>query len=44
MKQKKNEMSWSEIFTRLGLGALMGIAFLTLVCCGDALARLISGQ
>ena len=45
MKENINEdMSWSEILTQLGIGAAMGTAFLLLVCCGDALARFISGQ
>lgn len=45
MKEKINEdMSLSEILTQLGIGAAMGTAFLLFVCCGDAMARLISGQ
>ena len=45
MKEKINDdVSWRQIFIQLGIGAAMGTAFLLLVCCGDALARFISGQ
>ena len=45
MKEKINEdASWREILTQLGIGVAMGTAFLLLVCCGDSLCRLISGQ
>lgn len=45
MKEKINDdASWKEILIQLGIGAAMGTAFLLLVCCGDALARFISGQ
>lgn len=38
------DASWFEIVMQLGIGAAMGMAFLVLVCCGDAIARIISGQ
>ena len=45
MKEKINEdASWREILTQLGIGVAMGTAFMLLVCCGDSLCRLISGQ
>lgn len=45
MKEKINEdATWGEILTQLGIGAAMAMAFLLLVCCGDAIGRLIGGQ
>ena len=45
MKEKiADDVSWKEILIQLGIGAAMGTAFLLFVCCGDALARWISGQ
>lgn len=45
MKEKINEdASWQEILTQLAIGTAMGMAFLMMVCCGDAFCRFISGQ
>ena len=45
MKEKINDdVNWKEILIQLGIGAAMGMVFVLFVCCGDALARLVSGQ
>lgn len=45
MKERINEdVTWKEIFLQLGIGAALGSAFLLMVCCGDAISRLLSGQ